>query len=235
SRCLHDACPIFAILTCAFLLIKERSDQLLKDDRFKNLIRSDLRKDLIAGITVGVVAIPLGMAFAIASGVKPEYGLYTTVIAGLLVALFGGSKYQVAGPTGAFIPILLAIVLQYGYEDLLIAGFLAGIMLIIMGFFKVGGLIKYIPRSVTIGFTSGIAVIIFSGQIGNFLGLEGVEKHEYFHENMLELARHLPTSNFYSILIAVIGLLVVIYMPKFFPRVPALLVALVFPTLIAVI
>ena len=208
---------------------------MLKDDRFKNLIQSDLRKDLIAGITVGVVAIPLGMAFAIASGVKPEYGLYTTVIAGLLVALFGGSKYQVAGPTGAFIPILLAIVLQYGYEDLLIAGFLAGIMLIIMGFFKVGGLIKYIPRSVTIGFTSGIAVIIFSGQIGNFLGLEGVEKHEYFHENMLELVRHLPSINLYSILIAVIGLLVVIYMPKLFPRVPALLVALVFPTLIAVI
>src|SRR5699024_8308393 len=92
---------------------KERSDKLFKDDRFKDLIKSDIRKDLIAGLTVGVVAIPLGMAFAIASGVKPEYGLYTTIIAGLLVALFGGSKYQVAGPTGAFIPILLAIVLQY--------------------------------------------------------------------------------------------------------------------------
>ena len=105
---------------------------MLRDDRFKNLIKSDFRKDLIAGLTVGVVAIPLGMAFAIASGVKPEYGLYTTVIAGLLVAIFGGSKFQVAGPTGAFIPILLAIVLQYGYEDLLIAGFLAGIMLILM-------------------------------------------------------------------------------------------------------
>src|SRR5690625_1605502 len=102
---------------------------LLKDDGFSGYLKSDIRKDLIAGITVGVVAIPLGMAFAIASGVKPEYGLYTTIIAGLLVALFGGSRYQVAGPTGAFIPILLAIVLQYGYEDLLIAGFLAGIML----------------------------------------------------------------------------------------------------------
>src|SRR5699024_7830349 len=149
---------------------------------FKDLIKSDIRKDLIAGLTVGVVAIPLGMAFAIASGVKPEYGLYTTIIAGLLVALFDGSRFQVAGPTGAFIPILLAIVLQYGYEDLLIAGFLAGIMLIIMGFLKVGNLIKYIPRSVTIGFTAGIAVIIFSGQIENFLGLKGIEKKEYFHE-----------------------------------------------------
>lgn len=111
---------------------------MFNDTRFKGLTKSDIRKDLIAGITVGVVAIPLGMAFAIASGVKPEYGLYTTIIAGLIVALFGGSKFQVAGPTGAFIPILLAIVLQYGYEDLLIAGFLAGIMLILMGVFKVG-------------------------------------------------------------------------------------------------
>src|SRR5690625_4593167 len=132
----------------------------------------DLRKDLIAGITVGVVAIPLGMAFAIASGVKPEYGLYTTIIAGLLVALLGGSRFQIAGPTGAFIPILLAIVLQYGYEDLLVAGFLAGIMLIIMGIFKVGNLIKFIHRSVTISFTAGMKVNIISDKIENFLVLE---------------------------------------------------------------
>src|SRR5690625_6616217 len=101
---------------------------LFKDNRFKGITRDDLRKDLIAVVTVGVVAIPLGMAFAIASGVSPEYGIYTTIIAGLIVALIGGSHFQIAGPTGAFIPILLAIVLQYGYEDLLIAGMLAGIM-----------------------------------------------------------------------------------------------------------
>src|SRR5690625_3627471 len=208
---------------------------LLRDDRFKGLIKSDLRKDLIAGLTVGVVAIPLGMAFAIASGVKPEYGLYTTIIAGFLVALFGGSRFQVAGPTGAFIPILLAIVLQYGYEDLLIAGFLAGIMLIFMGIFKVGNLIKYIPRSVTIGFTAGIAVIIFSGQIGNFLGLEGIENKEYFHEDMLQIFEQLPTINMYSILTALIGLFIVIYLPKHYPRVPALLVALIIPTVVAIL
>src|SRR5690625_2839747 len=167
----------------------------------------DLRKDLIAGITVGIVAIPLGMAFAIASGVKPEYGLYTTVIAGILVALLGGSKFQIAGPTGAFIPILLAIVLEYGYEDLLIAGFMAGIMLMIMGFFRFGNLIKFIPRSVTIGFTAGIAVIIFTGQIENFLGLEGLEKKEYFHETMMQIGQNITGFNSYSILIAVIGLL----------------------------
>ena len=208
---------------------------MLKDDRFRGLIKSDVRRDIIAGLTVGVVAIPLGMAFAIASGVKPEYGLYTTVIAGLLVALLGGSRYQVAGPTGAFIPILLAIVLQYGYEDLLIAGFLAGIMLLLMGIFNIGSLIKFIPRSVTIGFTAGIAVIIFSGQIGDFLGLEGLEKKQYFHENMLQLFVQLPTINLYSVLTALIGLFIVTYFPKKFPRIPAFLVAILIPTVIAIV
>ena len=208
---------------------------MFKDDRFKGLTLDDLKRDLVAGVTVGIVAMPLGMAFAIASGVSPEYGLYTTIIAGLLVALLGGSRFQVAGPTGAFIPILLAIVLQYGYENLLIAGFLAGIMLLLMGIFKLGQLIKYIPRSVTIGFTAGIAVIIFSGQIGDFLGLEGLEKKEYFHQNMIQLAQNLDTINFYSVLTAVIGLVIVVFVPKLFPRVPVLLVALIIPTLLAVI
>ena len=208
---------------------------MFKDDRFKGLTLDDLKRDLVAGVTVGIVAMPLGMAFAIASGVSPEYGLYTTIIAGLLVALLGGSRFQVAGPTGAFIPILLAIVLQYGYENLLIAGFLAGIMLLLMGVFKLGQLIKYIPRSVTIGFTAGIAVIIFSGQIGDFLGLEGLEKKEYFHQNMIQLAQNLDSINIFSVLTAVIGLLIVIFIPKFFPRVPVLLVTLIVPTVIAVI
>lgn len=208
---------------------------MFRDHRFRGITADDIRKDLIAGITVGVVAIPLGMAFAIASGVSPEYGIYTTIFAGLIVALFGGSHFQIAGPTGAFIPILLAIVLQYGYEDLLIAGMLAGIMLILMSIFKFGSLITYIPRSVTIGFTSGIAVIIFTGQLENFFGLENIEKKEYFHENMLEIFANLHTINYYSILIAIIGLLIVIFVPRFFPRVPVLLVALIIPTMIVVI
>lgn len=218
-----------------FKLEKEWSVKLFKDDRFRGLTKSDIRKDLIAGITVGVVAIPLGMAFAIASGVPPEYGLYTTIIAGFIVAIFGGSHFQVAGPTGAFIPILLAIVLQYGYEDLLVAGFLAGIMLMLMSFFKIGSLIKYIPRSVTIGFTAGIAVIIFSGQIENFLGLQNIEKMEYFHQNMAQIFTNLSTINIFSIITALIGILIVIYLPKFFPRVPVLLVALIVPTVFAIV
>ncbi len=208
---------------------------MFKDNRFRGLTTNDLKNDLVAGVTVGVVAIPLAMAFAIASGVKPEYGIYTTIIAGLIVALFGGSRFQIAGPTGAFIPILLAIVLQYGYEDLLIAGFLAGILLMIMSFFKLGSLITYIPRSVTIGFTSGIAVIIFSGQIENLLGIEGVEKKQYFHENIMEIVNNISTINLFSILIALIGFASVLLIPKIFPRVPVLLVALIVPTIISVL
>ncbi|WP_153732449.1 SulP family inorganic anion transporter [Sporosarcina obsidiansis] len=208
---------------------------MFKDRRYLQYNAAGLRQDVIAGITVGIVAIPLGMAFAIASGVKPEYGLYTTIIAGLLVALFGGSRFQIAGPTGAFIPILLAIVLQYGYSDLLIAGFLAGIFLVIMGFLGVSNLIHFVPRSVTIGFTAGIAVIIFTGQFQNFFGLTGVEKKEFFHESMIEIAGHFHTVNSYSILTAAIGLLVIFTLPKIAPKVPLLLVALVIPTICTIL
>lgn len=208
---------------------------LFKDQRFVDYNASGFRKDLLAGITVGIVAIPLGMAFAIASGVKPEYGLYTTIIAGFLVALLGGSRFQIAGPTGAFIPILLAIVLQYGYEDLLIAGFLAGIFLVIMSFAGISNLIHFVPRSVTIGFTSGIAIIIFTGQFGNFLGLSGLESKAFFHENMIDVAKHLHTVNVYSVLTAIIGLALIFILPKVAPRVPLLLFALLIPTLLSVL
>ena len=130
--------------------------------RFEGYHASAFRKDLLSGLIVGIIAIPLGMAFAIASGVQPAYGLYTTIIAGILISLLGGSKFQIGGPTGAFIPILFAIVMQYGYENLLIAGLMAGVMLVIMGALRLGALIKFIPRPVTLGFTAGIAVTIFS-------------------------------------------------------------------------
>ncbi|EDO0561713.1 sodium-independent anion transporter, partial [Listeria monocytogenes] len=145
------------------------------------------RKDLLAGIIVGIIALPLAMSFAIASGVSPEYGIYSSFVAGIIVSIFGGSKFQIAGPTGAFIPVLLGIVLTYGYQDLLVAGMMAGVLLCLMGIFKIGTLIKFIPRPVTIGFTAGIAVTIFMGQVGNFLGLTGMEKHESFVANMKEI------------------------------------------------
>lgn len=201
--------------------------------RFLGYHAGAFRKDLISGCIVGIVAIPLGMAFAIASGVKPEYGLYTTIIAGILISLLGGSKFQIGGPTGAFIPILLAIVMQYGYENLLIAGFLAGIMLVLMGLFKLGTLIKFIPKPVTVGFTAGIAVTIFSGQIGNYLGLTGVQRHEYFFDNMKEITLRLHTLNFYSVLTACICLAALIWTPKYLPKVPASLVGIILSTLFA--
>lgn len=185
-----------------------------------------LRRDTIAGVTVGVIAIPLGLAFAIASGVKPEYGIYTTIVAAIIAALFGGSRYQVTGPTGAFIPVLLSVVLVYGYDNLLIAGFLAGIMLILMGLFRLGSLIKYIPRPVTIGFTAGIAVNIFSTQIAPFLGLTGLERHESFLANMREIANHFNNLNGYSILTAFICLAVILVTPRLAPKIPGALLGI---------
>lgn len=202
--------------------------------RYQHYSVAAFRRDVVAGAIVGIVAIPLGMAFAIASGVKPEYGLYTTIVAGILISLFGGSRFQIGGPTGAFIPILLAIVMQYGYRDLLIAGFMGGVILLLMGLFRLGILIKYIPRPVTIGFTAGIAVTIFCGQIGGFLGLSGVKRHEDFLGSMKELALRLPSWNIYSVLTACICLAVLIVMPKLLPKVPASLIGLLISTLASV-
>ncbi|HWR42042.1 SulP family inorganic anion transporter [Sporomusa sp.] len=191
------------------------------------------QKDLMSGLTVGVISLPLAMAFAIASGVKPEYGIYTTIIAAVLASLFGGSRYQVTGPTGAFIPILLSIVLIYGYENLLLAGLMAGVILVVMGLLKMGTLIKFIPRPVTIGFTAGIAVNIFTGQIANFLGLTGLQRHEGFIDSMREIILHLDTINPYSILTAVVCLAIIILTPRFFPKVPGSLVGLLASTALA--
>lgn len=201
--------------------------------KFQEYSLGKFQKDLLSGITVGIIAIPLAMAFAIASGVNPEYGIYTTIIAGILISLFGGSKYQIGGPTGAFVPVLLGIVLTYGYSDLLLAGLLAGIMLCLMGMFKLGSLIKYIPQPVTIGFTAGIAVIIFTGQIANFLGLTGIKKHEQFLSNMNEIGLHINTINGYSLLTALICLIIILITPKLFPKVPGSLVGLIVSSLIA--
>jgi len=203
--------------------------------RFEGYNADAFRRDLISGIIVGIIAIPLGMAFAIASGVNPQYGIYTTIIAGFLISLFGGSRYQIGGPTGAFVPILFAIVMQYGYENLLIAGFMSGIILVLMGLFRFGMLIQFIPRPVTIGFTSGIAVIIFTGQIPNFLGLKDIQKHEEFLSNMKEIGMHLSTVNVYSVVTAVICLVTILLTPRWFPKIPGSLLGLIVSTLAAVL
>lgn len=204
-----------------------------RSGRFEGYNIQLLRRDLTAGLIVGIVAIPLAMSFAIASGVKPQYGIYTTIIAGFLISLFGGSKFQIGGPTGAFVPILLGIVLQYGYENLLLAGMLAGVILVLMGICKLGVLIQFIPRPVTVGFTSGIAVIIFSGQISNFLGLQNLTRHENFLPNMKEIGIHLDEWNMYSVITAFIGLAIILVISKLFPKLPASLFGLVVSTLVA--
>lgn len=201
--------------------------------RYAGYNAQTLRKDLVSGLIVGVIAIPLGMAFAIASGVKPEYGIYTTIVAGILISLLGGSRFQIGGPTGAFIPILFAIVMEYGYENLLVAGFMAGVLLFLMGLLKLGALMKFIPRPVTIGFTSGIAVTIFSGQIASFLGLRDVAKHEYFLDNMKEIGLRLNTMNGYAVVVAVLSLGCILLTPRLLPKVPGSLVGLLISTVAA--
>ena len=203
--------------------------------RFEGYSFDYFKKDLLSGTIVGIVAIPLAMSFAIASGVKPEYGIYTAVIAGILISLLGGSKYQIGGPTGAFVPILLGIVITYGYENLLIAGLMAGIMLVFMGLLKLGSFIKFIPRPVTVGFTAGIAVIIFTGQIANFFGLKNMEQHEQFIDNLKEIGSHLNTMNLYSLVVALVCFIVMLLTPKVLPKVPGALVGIVVSAVITVI
>src|SRR6476660_9388906 len=141
-------------------------------DTLKNYSRQQFNKDLMAGLIVGLVALPLAIAFAIASGVSPEKGLYTAIVAGFIISALGGSRVQIGGPTGAFIVIVYGIVQQYGLDGLMIATVMAGVILVGLGLAKLGGAIKFIPYPVVTGFTAGIAVIIFTGQIRDFLGLK---------------------------------------------------------------
>src|ERR1700712_3535466 len=150
-------------------------------------------QDLIAGLTVGLVALPLAMAFAIASGVPPQAGLYTAVVAGFLISALGGSRMQIGGPTGAFVVIVAGIVLKFGVAGLALVGIMAGVLLLIMGFTGLGSAVKYIPRPVTIGFTNGIALLIASTQIKDFLGLTTPPVPGAFVQRMQLLAAALPT------------------------------------------
>ncbi len=192
----------------------------------------DFSSDLIAGIIVGIVALPLAIAFAIASGVKPEQGIYTAIIAGFFIALFGGSRAQVSGPTGAFIVIIYGIVQQYGYSGLAIATFLAGIMLVIMGLARMGILLKYIPYPVTVGFTMGIALIIFSSQIRDFFGLNIQNVPADFIEKWSVYAEHFSTFTLPSFLVGLGSLIIIILWPKMTKRIPGSLIALIVATIV---
>ena len=193
--------------------------------------RKQFYSDLAAGTTVGVVALPLAIAFAIASGVKPEQGLYTAIIAGFLISLLGGSRAQISGPTGAFVVIIYGIVQQYGYDGLAVATLIAGLLLMLMGLFRMGALLKFIPYPVTVGFTTGIALIIFSSQIGDFLGFHLVSPPAGFIERLAAYREHFSELNPYALLVGLLSLLVISLWPKITHRVPGMLIAIIVATL----
>ncbi len=185
-------------------------------------------KNISAGLIVGVVALPLAMAFAIASGVKPEQGIYTAIIAGLIVSVFGGSRVQIAGPTGAFIVILAGIVAKYGISGLQIATMMAGVILLVLGLTKLGSIIRYIPDPVIVGFTSGIGVIIWVGQWQDFFGLPQITG-AHFHQKLISIFHALPQFHVTTTLLALLSLALVIGGPKIpkLSKIPGPLLALV--------
>ena len=197
------------------------------------LARSHWLPNIIAGLVVGIVALPLAMAFAIASGARPEQGIYTAIIGGGLISLLGGSRVQIAGPTGAFIAILAGITAKYGIAGLQIATLMAGVMLLLMGVARMGGVIKFIPAPVVVGFTAGIGVIIFVGQWREFFGLPK-PVGEHFHEKLWQLLQSLPQAHLPTLGLSVLGLLIVLFAPriKVLARVPGPLVAMVVVTVL---
>jgi sulfate permease, SulP family len=197
----------------------------------KDYSRAKLTSDLIAGVTVGIVALPLAMAFAIASGVKPEAGIYTAIVAGFVVSALGGSRCQIAGPTGAFVVIVAGIVHVHGVAGLILCTGMAGVMLLIMGLTGLGSAIRYIPRPVTIGFTNGIAVLIASTQIKDFLGLDIRNVPSEFVERLESLGAYLGTISWQATLVGCIALGIIILWPRFTRRIPGSMVALVATTL----
>lgn len=193
----------------------------------KNYKRSDISADITSGITVGLVALPLAMAFGISSGVTPQAGIYTAIIAGFLISALGGSKTQIGGPTGAFVVVIAAIIARHGLSGLLMVTMMAGAILVFLGLTGLGNAVKFIPRPVIIGFTNGIAVLIASTQIKDFLGLrvDGKVPSEFI-ERMRYIAENLNRADFLAIAIALASLAVILLIPRFTRRVPGSIVAL---------
>jgi SulP family sulfate permease len=201
-------------------------------DTLKNYKKDQFFKDVIAGVIVGIVALPLAIAFAIASGVSPEKGIFTAIIAGLVIAVLGGSRVQIGGPTGAFIVVVYGIVQQFGVNGLVIATFIAGVILIIMGLAKLGSAIKFIPYPLIIGFTTGIAVIIFSSEVKDLLGLKMGSVPADFINKWLAYGKYFSSINIYAVVIGIFTLLVVLMWHKVTRRVPGSLIAIIITTLV---
>lgn len=190
--------------------------------------------DLIAGLTVGLVALPLAMAFGIASGVSPQAGIYTAVVAGFLISALGGSRVQIGGPTGAFVVIVAGIIAKFGVSGLLIVTLMAGVILIVMGATGLGTAVKFIPRPVTIGFTNGIAVLIASTQIKDFLGLKTGAVPSEFLDRMRVLVENLPTTHWPTLALSSVSLAIILLWPRITRRIPGSIIALLAGTLVVV-
>ena len=201
----------------------------------KNYSKEKFISDLMAGVIVGIVALPLAIAFGIASGVSPEKGLITAIIAGFLISFFGGSSVQIGGPTGAFIVIVYGIVQKYGIEGLAIATILAGIILVIMGVLKLGTIIKFIPYPIVVGFTSGIAITIFTTQIKDLFGLTMDTVPAEFVTKWIAYGKVIATINPWATVIGVLSILIIIFTPRLVKKIPGSLVAIVFMTAIVYI
>lgn len=198
----------------------------------KKLTKQQIINDIIAGVIVGIVALPLAIAFAIASGVSPEQGLIAAVIGGFIVSFFGGSRVQIGGPTGAFIIIVYGIVQQFGVNGLIIATIMAGVILVIMGFVQLGSLIKFIPYPVIVGFTSGIAVVIFATQIKDFFGLSMETVPVDFLEKWLIYYSKIETINYEALIISVMALIIILFWHKVSRKIPGSIIAILVTTFI---
>ena len=201
----------------------------------KGYNKTTFMADLMAGIIVGIVALPLAIAFGIASGVTPEKGIITAIIAGLLISVFGGSKVQIGGPTGAFIVIVFGIIADYGMNGLIIATFMAGIFLILMGILRVGTIIKYIPYPIIVGFTSGIALTIFTTQIKDLFGMQIADVPADFVSKWVVYFQHFNTMNIWPLLIGLGSILIIVYTPKISKKLPGSLLAIILMTVVALL
>ena len=215
-----------------FSVFRPKLFEILKNRTYN---KQKFISDFIAGIIVGIVALPLAIAFGIASGVTPQQGLITAVVAGLLTSLFGGSNFLIGGPTGAFIVIVFGIVSEYGMSGLIISTVLAGIMLVLMGYFKLGSLIKFIPYPIVVGFTSGIALVIFSTQIKDFFGLTIESVPSEFIPKWIAYFNHIGSINIYETLLGLSSLLIIIFWPKINKKIPGSLIAIIAGTLFTLV
>ncbi|MFK5959525.1 MAG: SulP family inorganic anion transporter [Lutibacter sp.] len=194
--------------------------------------KKQITSDIFSGIVVGIVALPLAIAFAVASGVSPEKGLITAIIAGFLISLFGGSRVQIGGPTGAFIVIIYGIVEEYGIDGLIISSVMAGVILIIFGLLKLGSLLKYFPHSLVVGFTSGIALVIFSTQIRDALGLDIDKVPSGFIDKWKLFILHLNHINYYALAVTIVTIIIILVFTKLKTKIPGSFIAIIFITII---